>query len=76
MIEKIFDDDSLKNLRQLANENETGYSWVDGLLVHEIEGDVGEIYRRLVVPRVRHIEDGSRSPYGGLFSLQEDDQPP
>ena len=43
-------------MRQLANENETGYSWVDGLLVHEIEGDAGEIYRRLVVPRVRRAD--------------------
>ena len=50
---QIFNDDSLKNLRQLANENERGYSWVDGFFVHEIEGDAGEIHRRLVVPRVR-----------------------
>ena len=31
----IFDDDSLKNLRQLEHENERGYSWVDELLVHK-----------------------------------------
>ena len=29
---------------------------IHGLLVHEMEGDAGETYRRLVVPRVRQAD--------------------
>ena len=43
-------------MRYLANKNGRGYSWVDELLVHEMEGDTGEIYRRLIVPRVRRAD--------------------
>ena len=48
--QEVREDSSLKKLREWADRQENDYCWKDGLLKHMIDGDVGEVWERVVVP--------------------------
>lgn len=53
---ELLEDESLKKIRQLADEREKGYIWDNGLIKHNMEGEAGEQWCRFVVPVGRRRE--------------------
>ena len=48
--QEVREDSIFKKLREWADRQENDYCWIDGLLKHMIEGYVGEVWERVVVP--------------------------
>lgn len=64
-------DESLKALRQWAQDGEKGYSFQDGVLIHTLDSKHGELWKRVVIPACRRKEIlrlSHSSLTGGHFS--------
>ena len=67
-------DESLANIRTWAENGENGYAYQEGVLIHTVENEHGELWRRLVVPRERRNEImriAHSSLTGGHFSSRK-----
>ena len=65
------EDKTLESARQWADKGEKGYSYLDGLLVHTMESEQGDLWRRLVIPQPRRkdiLRLSHSSLTGGHFS--------
>ncbi len=55
-VKEVKDDQSLKALRELANNKERGYYWDNGLLMQRISDHVYGIIETIVVPKSRRLK--------------------
>ena len=44
-------DESLAAIREWSQNNERGYNYQDGILVHTLESESGELCKRVVIPQ-------------------------
>ena len=56
MRKEIYEDVTLRNIRGIADERERNYFWENGFLKHKMDGEVGKMWVRLVVPAGRRKE--------------------
>ena len=74
LIQQQKEDSTLAPLRSLAEENDKGYSWEDGLLVHNEVDDFGTDYTRIVLPTQRRqsvLKLAHSSLTGGHFGRKK-----
>lgn len=71
LIKEQSTDESLKDIRQWAAKGERGYSYANGLLVHNLITPSEQVHTRIVVPSIRRTEllkFAHSSILGGHFS--------
>lgn len=71
LIKEQSTDESLKDIRQWAEKGERGYSYANGLLVHNLVTPSEQVHTRIVVPSIRRTEllkFAHSSILGGHFS--------
>ena len=74
LIQQQKEDSTLAPLRLLAEENNKGYSWEDGLLIHNEVDDFGTDYTRIVLPTQRRqsvLKLAHSSLTGGHFGRKK-----
>ena len=72
LIEQQKKDKTLESVRKWANAGEKGFGVQDGIIVHNLECEHGEVWRRVVVPKEHRKDILSHSSLtGGHFSVRK-----